>query len=90
MEKWCGHIQWVDARDKSTFLFEPGWPGREGVACAEKWTFCPICGTPKPKPAPKQTLAEVLREIWMNYSGDVPPWEDIAEAAKKFIEEEKK
>jgi hypothetical protein len=52
---WCKHIKYWSRRehedDGVMIPFQEGWSYTKQISLVQtnKWKFCPICGTPKPK-----------------------------------------
>lgn len=59
----------------------------------DDWRFCPVCGKERPAPAKKKTLAEVLRDAYVNnhkQSAFTPGdwiWDTVANAALSYFRE---
>lgn len=53
------------------------------------WSFCPICGTPRPKPVEKKSLAEELHSAMYGTTfqsqWDQASWERVAQRAREIL-----
>lgn len=61
-DPWCVNIEGRYLKFKASSGND--W----GLGCADEFKFCPICGTPRPEP--KQSLADVLRDAYQTNSGE--------------------
>ena len=79
--KWCVHME-----DENNKMYVGGYRVYFHEKCDILWTFCPICGTPRPKTKVKR-LAEILHNSYFVRAKDGVYIEDSGEGFKRVAVE---
>jgi hypothetical protein len=76
-ERWCGHIRGENCNYK-------GKSGNDYGQRSDEWSFCPICGAPRPEKA--KGLAEKLVEAGVKCVSIEMTGHSMAQAALEHFE----